>query len=138
MRKIKEEKRGTNVPLPPFIYTPKDSRVRFLAPKHTSRLLFLSEVPHSTESLGDRTEASVYATILYMIFHTWANCARKVHICVIVKTYANIWRTWLLCDKKSRCVTKLLFIVHTCEIKSVFSPLLREEGESRGCCSQVL
>lgn len=57
--RAKETERGTNAPpLPLFIYTPKDSGLGFLAPKHTSRLLFLSEVPHSTERLGDRAEAS--------------------------------------------------------------------------------
>lgn len=40
-----------------FIYIPQDSRLRFLAPKHTSRLLFWSEVLHSTKRLGDRSEA---------------------------------------------------------------------------------
>lgn len=90
MSKIKEEKRGTNTPLPFFIYTPKDSRLRFLAPKHTSRLLFLSEVPHSTERLGDRSEASwgqgtsVYAPSLYMTFHTcWLALPEKC-VCEIV------------------------------------------------------
>lgn len=59
-RATETEKRNQNppLPLPLFIYTPKDSRLRFLAPKHTSRLLFPSEVPHSTERLGDRAEAS--------------------------------------------------------------------------------
>lgn len=62
--KIKEKwlRRQREEPTPPllplFIYTPKDSRLRFLAPKHTSRFLFQSEVPHSTERLGDRAEAS--------------------------------------------------------------------------------
>lgn len=57
-KKSRETERGTIAPLPLFIYTPKDSRLRFLAPKHTSRFLFLSEVPHSTKRLGDRAEAS--------------------------------------------------------------------------------
>lgn len=80
--KIKERKRNREEPmhppspLPLFIYTPKDSRLRFLAPKHTSRLLFLSEVPHSAERLGDMAEeswgqgTSVHPPSLYMTFHT--------------------------------------------------------------------
>lgn len=53
-----QEEQGPVAPHPLFIYTPKDSRLRFLAPKHTSRLLFLSEVPHSAKRLGDRAEVS--------------------------------------------------------------------------------
>lgn len=75
---------GTNASVPLFIYTPKDSRLRFLAPKHTSRLLFLSEVPHSTKRLGDRAKASrgqrtsVHPPSLYVIFHTLATSCQKI------------------------------------------------------------
>ena len=101
-RATETEKRRTNAPLPLFIYTPKDSRLRFLAPKHTSRLLFLSEVPHSIERLGDRAEASwgqgtsVHPHSLYMTFHTLATSARRecVHKCVadhVCMCTVNLW-----------------------------------------------
>lgn len=74
---------GTSASDPVFIYTTKDSSLRFLAPKHTSRLLFQSEVPHSAKRLGDRTEASwgqrtsVQTPSLYVTFHTSATSARR-------------------------------------------------------------
>lgn len=84
------ERERNQRPIPLFIYTTKDSRLRFLAPKHTSRLLFLSEVPHSTKRLGDRAEASwgqrtsVHPPSLYMTFHFGHLCQRSacVHKCV--------------------------------------------------------
>lgn len=90
MDKVKERDPGRQreeptPPLPLFIYTPKDSGLRFLAPKHTSRFLFLSEVPHSTKRLGDRAEASwgrrtsVHPPSLYMTFHALATSARRVY-----------------------------------------------------------
>lgn len=67
-------------PLPLFIYTPKDSRLGFLAPKHTSRLLFWLEVAHSTQRLGDRPEASC----------SCRTSARWLILCVI----CHIWETY--------------------------------------------
>lgn len=94
------ERERNQRPIPLFIYTTKDSRLRFLAPKHTSRLLFLSEVPHSTKRLGDRAEASwgqrtsVHPPSLYMTFHTLATSARGVHV------YINVWQSMCLCAPK--------------------------------------
>lgn len=83
-KRATELESGTNASIPVFIYTTKDSRLRFLAPKHTSRLLFPSEVPHSTKRLGDRAKASwgqrtsVYPPSLYVTFHTLATSCQKV------------------------------------------------------------
>ena len=92
MGEMKESELGRQreEPTPPslptlFLYPPKDSGLRFLAPKHTSRLLFPSEVPHSTERLGDRAEASwgqrtsVHPTQpLHDISHSGHLCWRRV------------------------------------------------------------
>lgn len=83
-KRATELENGTNTSVPLFIYTPKDSGLRFLAPKHTSRLLFLSEVPHSTKRLGDRAKASwgqrtsVHPPSLYVTFHTLATSCQKI------------------------------------------------------------
>lgn len=103
---------GTNASVPLFIYTPKDSRLRFLAPKHTSRLLFLSEVPHSTKRLGDRAKASwgqrtsVHPPSLYVTFHTLATSCQKImwrasanlnQKCDFTARYVRIIRVWSVC-----------------------------------------
>lgn len=114
MGKMKEKELGRQREeprLPLFIYTPKDSRVRFLAPKHTSRLLFLSEVPHSTERLGDRAEASWGQRTsvhppqpLHDISHFGPRCQKRVYACMDV-----CWQSMLLiCIENVHFVTCML------------------------------
>lgn len=139
--RVGETEGGTNAPLPLFIYTPKDSRLRFLAPKHTSRLLFPSEVPHSTERLGDRAEASwgqntsVHPPSLYTTFHTLAASAStercvdvwQGHVLICSKNI-NVHVCWDVLGEKTAqyvCLYNLGSVVRVCmcETESVFPHL---------------
>jgi len=145
---VKNTERGTNSPLPLLIYTPKDSRLRFLAPKHTSRLLFPSEVPHSTERLGDRAEASwgqrtsvcpptqslhdislfgypCQGSNVWQIVHMYEKCLLGVYTCIyyVYKTFCSL------------CVASVWIWER---VTAVQSPLHGAGGvkEARGCwCS---
>lgn len=94
-KRTAEKESGSINPLPLFIYTPKESRLRFLAPKHTSRFLFWSEVAHSTKRLGDRTAASwgrrtsAHRLILCAILHIWETYFRGLLPLMRRKAYRN-------------------------------------------------